>query len=220
MSRPLVRIEDLTRGYESDKLLFDGFSLSIGVGDFVVLQGKSGSGKSTLANMITGYLTPPRKSIFYRDEDVAKMSTHEMQNYRREIGIVFQDTKLIDNLSVRDNIMYPLKVYGHDSGNIQHRYDQFMGLIGLQGREHAPSKELSWWEKQKVAIARALMHNPAFVLADEPTGNLDKEAARTVADVLLAVHELGNTIMLITHDESLVEYITAQCSTLRTHSLS
>ncbi|USN57552.1 MAG: ATP-binding cassette domain-containing protein [Candidatus Peribacteria bacterium] len=130
-------------GYTPERSLFQGFDLSIREGDFMILQGRSGTGKSTLVNMLTGYLSAPAKSIYYRYEDVAKMSAHELQEYRRQIGIVFQDTKLISNLSVRDNIMYPLKVYGHDDEDVERRYKHFIRLIELEERADALVQELS-----------------------------------------------------------------------------
>lgn len=186
----------------------------------MILQGKSGTGKSTLANMLTGYLPTPSKSIYYQYEDIAKMSSYELQEYRRNIGIIFQDSKLIPTLSVRENILYPLKIYGHNDIDAEKRYNHFIHLIELEDRAHASIQELSGGEKQKVAIARALMHNPSFVIADEPTGNLDDISSFVIADLLLAIHELGNTIFLITHDQSLVTYLTNTQSSIITHTLT
>lgn len=215
----IAQIKDLSWGYTPQKRLFQNFDLSIKERDFMILQGRSGTGKSTLVNMLTGYLRPPTKSIYYRYEDIAKMSPSELQEYRRQIGIIFQDTKIISNLSIRDNIMYPLKVYGHDDEDVIRRYNHFIQLIELEERADAPVQELSWGEKQKVAIARALMHNPSFVIADEPTGNLDDLSSFIIADLLLAIHELGNTILLITHDQSLINYLTTKQPSIISHKL-
>ena len=130
-----------------------------------------------------------------------------MQAYRRNIGVVFQDYKLLDRLTVKDNITYPLRIAELDDETIVDKYEKVVELLHLHKYVDTPVKLLSGGYKQKVAIARALVSHPEFIMADEPTGNLDREDTKRIADVLLDLHDTGVTILLVTHDLHLIEYM-------------
>jgi len=203
-----MTIDDLTWGYDdSPSLVFDHFDFHLDQGEFVVLSGKSGAGKSSLIKMILGEVALPVKSIYHKGEDIARYSYDEMQAYRRNIGVVFQDYKLLDRLTVKDNITYPLRIAELDDETISTKYERVVDLLHLHKHTDTPAKLLSGGHKQKVAIARALVTNPEFIMADEPTGNLDREDTKRIADVLLDLHATGVTILLVTHDLHLIEYM-------------
>ncbi len=208
MSTYLMTIDDLTWGYDdSPSLVFDHFNFHLDQGEFVVLSGKSGAGKSSLIKMILWEVSLPLKSIYHMWEDIARYRYDEMQAYRRNVGVVFQDYRLLDRLTVKDNITYPLRIAELDEEVIAHKYEKVVDLLHLQKYVDTPAKLLSGGHKQKVAIARALVTHPEFIMADEPTGNLDREDTKHIADVLLDLHATGVTILLVTHDLHLIEYM-------------
>lgn len=145
--------------------------------------------------------------IYHKKEDISRYNTDEMQIWRRKLGIVFQDYKLIEHMSVKDNIMYPLILYGLGENVVESKYNKLKQKYNISSIEESPVKLLSTGEKQKVAIARALIHEPEFLIADEPTGNLDWEHTEVIANLLMQANQSGNTILVITHDIHLVNYL-------------
>lgn len=205
---PLINIEDLTWGYpESKRQLFKKFNLQLQKGDFLVITGKSGSGKSTLVKFLIGQLRPHKNTVFYKMEDLAVLGESEIQRYRRKIWIIFQDYQLIQSLSPQENIIYPLLLEEAPLAVIKKKYEAVKDLLDLSSIEIKDIKKLSWGEKQKVAMARAIIHSPDFIIADEPTGNLDPESTFQMADILIKANQIGNTIVLVTHDEALLQYL-------------
>lgn len=140
-------------------------------------------------------------------EDLAVLGESEIQRYRRKIWIIFQDYQLIQSLSPQENIIYPLLLEETPLAVIKKKYDAVKDLLDLSTIETKDIKKLSWWEKQKVAMARAIIHSPDFIIADEPTGNLDSESTFQMADILIKANQIGNTIVLVTHDEALLQYL-------------
>ena len=205
---PLINIKDLTWGYpESKRQLFKKFNLQLKKGDFLVITGKSGSGKSTLVKFLIGQLRPHKNTVFYKMEDLAVLGESEIQRYRRKIWIIFQDYQLIQSLSPQENIIYPLLLEEAPLAVIKKKYEAVKDLLDLSSIEIKDIKKLSWGEKQKVAMARAIIHSPDFIIADEPTGNLDPENTFQMADILIKANQIGNTIVLVTHDEALLQYL-------------
>lgn len=140
-------------------------------------------------------------------EDMAAFGDEEIQRYRRKIGIIFQDYELIYSLSPQENIIYPLLLEDTPLTHIKKKYDAVKNLIDLSTIETTDIRKLSGGEKQKVAMARAIIHAPDFIIADEPTGNLDHESTLQIADILIKANQIGNTIVLVTHDETLLQYL-------------
>lgn len=210
-STPLIEIKNLSRWYrDNPSPLFDKLSLSLQPKDFFVLTGKSGSGKTTLVKFITGKLTPPEKTIFYDKQDMAEFSPDDIQILRKRLGIIFQDYQLLEDLSVRENIVYPLHLYELGETIIESKLNQILQKVNIKHLLDKPAKLLSSGEKQRVSLARALIHDPEFIIADEPTGNLDWENSQVVADILIEANKSGNTIFLITHDIHLLNYLKAK----------
>lgn len=207
----LIEIKNLSRWYRDNPVpLFDKLNLSLQPNDFFVLTGKSGTGKTTLVKFITGKLTPPEKTIFYNRQDIASFTSDDIQILRKRLGIIFQDYQLLEDLSVKENITYPLHLYELGETIIESKLNQVLQKVNVKHLLDKPAKLLSSWEKQRVAFARALIHDPEFIVADEPTGNLDRENTQIVADILIEANKAGNTVFLITHDIHLLNYLKAK----------
>ena len=205
---PLIAIKDLTRWYpDSKKPLFKKLNFELYKWDFTVIIGKSGVWKSTIVKFLIWQFRPFERTVYYRMDDMNRYSDADIQNYRRKIWIVFQDYKLIDALSVKENIIYPLRIQWDDDITIQSKYRNITTKLHIEDINKLDCNALSGWEKQKVAIARAMINNPEFVIADEPTGNLDREYTQEIGDLLVEANKSWNTILLITHDVHLLNYI-------------
>lgn len=205
---PLIAIKDLTRWYPDSKIpLFKKLNFELFTWEFTVIIWKSGVGKSTIVKFLIGQFRPYTRTVYYRMDDMAHYTDEDIQRYRRKIWIVFQDHKLIDALSVKENITYPLKIQWDDDITIQAKYRNITSKLHIEDLNKLDCNTLSWWEKQKVAIARAMINNPEFIIADEPTGNLDREYTQEIWDLLIDANNSWNTILLITHDIQLLNYI-------------
>jgi cell division transport system ATP-binding protein len=170
-------------------------------------MGNSGIGKTTLLKFLIGQLKAPKQSLYYLGKDLANYSDEEIQEYRQHIGVIFQDYKLLESKNVEDNIRLPLDIQQkYDTLTLQKKLDEALALVQMKEKRKEKIQTLSGGEKQRVAIARALIHDPYFLIADEATGNLDRKNSYITMDKLLEIHQKGNTILCITHDEQLVAY--------------
>lgn len=204
----LINVDELTWGFDNTPfLLFDKFNFSLYKGDFTVLMGKSGTWKSTFSKILTGKIKAPRKTVYYKMWDIASFGDSDIQKYRRKLGIVFQDSKLIKSMTVKENIIYPLKIYGVGDSSIEAKYNRIRKEFDLIWFEDRTISQLSWGEKQKVNMARALIHDPELIIADEPTGNLDWENTQKIADMLIKFNKEWKTVLLFTHDIHLLNYV-------------
>lgn len=207
-SIPLIEIENLTRGYPgSPSFVFKDFSFKLYPKEFVFIIGKSGSWKTTLVKFLIRQLKPPKKTIFFNKEDVSRFSDWEVQKYRRRLGVIFQDFKLIEWKTVWENIAYPLKLFRVPNNKIKEKVNKILYDLHLMDKKDELIPKLSWGEKQRVAIGRALITNPDFIIADEPTWNLDWETSKKIADIMISLNKQWNTILFITHDLMLVDYV-------------
>ena len=205
---PLIAIKDLTRWYpDSKKPLFKKLNFELYKWEFTVIIWKSGVWKSTIVKFLIWQFRPYTRTVYYRMDDMAHYTDQDIQRYRRKIWIVFQDYKLIDALSVKENIVYPLRIQWDDDITIQAKYRNITSKLHIEDINKLDCNALSGWEKQKVAIARAMVNNPEFVIADEPTWNLDREYTQEIGDLLVEANKSWNTILLITHDVHLLDYI-------------
>jgi cell division transport system ATP-binding protein len=205
---PLIEIENLTRWYPwNPSLIFKKFNFKLYPNDFAFILWKSWVWKTTLVKFLIRQLKPPRKTIFFNKEDISRFSDKEVQRYRRQIWVIFQDFKLIDWKTVEENVSYPLEILWVSRKKIKEKVNQLLYKLDLMDKKDEKIPNLSWWEKQRVAIARALINAPKFIIADEPTGNLDWETSKKIADILINLNLQWNTILFITHDLALVDYV-------------
>lgn len=200
----MIILENVTKTYTSS-VVFDKFSLHVEHGEFLFVTGESGSGKSTLIKLLTKETDVMKGRIFVDGKDLSKMKRREVPVYRRNLGIVFQDMKLLEDRTVFENLAFAREViYGRRKDTSQ-RVASILTLLGLTRLHKRYPRQLSGGEKQKTVLARALMNDPAILLADEPTGNLDPDSSAEVMDLFEMVHKRGMTVLVATHDISQVE---------------
>lgn len=200
----MIILENVTKSYTSS-VVFDKFSLHVEHGEFLFVTGESGSGKSTLIKLLTKETDVTKGRILVDGKDLSKMKRREVLVYRRNLGIVFQDMKLLEDRTVFENLAFAREViYGRRKDTSQ-RVASILPLLGLTRLHKRYPRQLSGGEKQKTVLARALMNDPAILLADEPTGNLDPDSSAEVMDLFEMVHKRGMTVLVATHDISQVE---------------
>ncbi|MFI0445841.1 ABC transporter ATP-binding protein [Actinomadura sp. 6N118] len=199
----MVQLKDVRKEYGETAALA-GVSLDIQAGEAVAVMGPSGSGKSTLLNMVAGLDRPTLGTVVVRGEDITAMGEAALARYRRRrIGMVFQFFNLIDDLPVLENVMLAAQLLGTPRKQAQARAMELLDELGIADRRNAYPVVLSGGERQRVGVARALMNRPALLLADEPTGALDSRAGEQVMDLLLDLNQIGQTLLIVTHDERL-----------------
>ena len=204
----LINVDELTWWFgDTPQLLFDKFKFSLYKWDFTVLMWKSGSGKTTFSKFLTWKIKSPKKTIYYKMSDISSFSEEDIQHYRRNIWIIFQDSKLLKSLSVKDNVIYPLKIYWLWDATIEAKYARVRKNLNLIWIEERDVSRLSGGERQLVNMARAIIHDPEFIIADEPTWNLDRENTQKIADLLIEINKEWKTVLLFTHDIHLLNYI-------------
>lgn len=199
MANELVKARDLTITYDDSEIILDKISFTIYDGDLIFITGKSGSGKSTLIKSIYGAIKPSEGFLQVGQTKLPTNSKREIDELRRNLGIVFQDYRLIEEWNIARNIALPLMIGGFSQNTIKEQVQKLLAHVKLTHRQHRFPKELSGGEQQRAAVARALSHNPMLILADEPTGNLDDYSTKLVLDLFLAVNELKKTVVIVTH---------------------
>lgn len=203
----------LYRGTDSPAL--NNVSFSIDSGEFVFLVGASGSGKSTCLSLILREEQADSGEVLVSGKDTARLTNREVQKYRRGIGSVFQDFRLLSDKTVSQNVAFSLQVIGASRGKIRQAVPQALALVGLENKGKRYPSELSGGEKQRVAIARAFVNNPKILLADEPTGNLDPATSNEIMQLLLRINALGTTVVMATHEASFVDQLQRRVLELR-----
>jgi cell division transport system ATP-binding protein len=179
-------------------------SIEIQKGEFLFLTGKSGAGKTTLFRMISAFDKPSSGSVSVAGYDLAAIGASEVPFFRRKIGVVFQDFRLLRGRTVFENVALPLEIRGDRVSGLQRRVDEMLDHVGLIYKKNSPIEQLSGGEQQRVSIARALIHQPGVLIADEPTGNLDPQMSEEIMDLLERVNAQGTTVFVATHDHDLV----------------
>jgi cell division transport system ATP-binding protein len=200
---------------KKEKAVLDDVSFKIEKGEFVCIVGRSGAGKTTLFRLLIGEEQPTSGSIFFDGEDVNKISSRERCNLRRRVGTIFQDYKLLPTKTIYENIAYALEVTGTSDEDIEKFVPEALDTVGLLEQALHFPHQISGGEKQRTAIARALIHNPDVILADEPTGDLDPYNTRDVLDLLLTLNEAGTTVILATHDKEVVNGLGKRVITIK-----
>ncbi len=200
-----IRINGLTKIFPPNIEAISDLYLDISNGEFVYLIGTTGSGKTTLMRMFTREILPTRGQLVIDGCDMRRLSSSNLPYFRRDIGVVFQDFKLLPNLTAWENVAFVLEVCGVPRVEARERTNDVIDKVGLWNRRSLRPDQLSGGEQQRVAIARAIVNAPRLFLADEPTGNLDPHTAEYVMKLLLSIHAAGTTVIVATHDQHLVD---------------
>lgn len=215
----MINFDKVTKIYpiHSSKNLavaLDDVSFKIEEKEFVSIVGKSGAGKTTLLKLLLVEEKPTEGAIFFAGENICKIKAHNLCHFRRRIGSIFQDYKLISSKNVYENVSYVMEVIGVNDRQIKHDVGQVLDIVGLAHRLNNFPDELSGGEKQRLSIARALIHRPQVIIADEPTGNLDPYHTQDIIKLLVKINELGTTIVLATHHKEIVNSLKRRVITL------
>ncbi len=209
----MIVVKNITKKYK-DRTVLQDISFTVDGGEFVCIAGSSGAGKSTLIHALIGATKTDNGKIEVDTYKVSTLKSEQIQEYRRKIGIVFQDYKLLPKRTVFENVAFALEVAGYDDEFIQKRTAEVLKLTGLEDHRNNLPHELSGGERQRTAIARALVHAPELLFADETTGNLDPENTEALAKLLLKINKSGTTIILATHDKDVIGMIKKRIITL------
>jgi cell division transport system ATP-binding protein len=202
---PIILLDKVTKTFSGDAPALEDVSIRIMQGELVSLVGASGAGKSTMLKLIYAEEEPTSGRIFFKGRDIGKINRKHLPYYRRNIGTIFQDFKLLPQKTAFENVAYALEVYGKPTEEIMEEVPEILEIVGLTGKAKKFPKQLSGGEQQRVAIARALILRPDIIIADEPTGNLDPGSAEEIISLLLEVNGLGTTVILATHNKGLVD---------------
>ncbi|MBQ7937537.1 MAG: cell division ATP-binding protein FtsE [Oscillospiraceae bacterium] len=201
----MIELRNVTKKYPNGTVALNDVSLSIDDGEFVFIVGSSGAGKSTLIKLMLREETANSGVVKVNGKNLNKMKRYKIPKFRRSIGIVFQDFRLIPNMSAYDNVAFALRVTNVPSKEIKRKVPYMLNLVGLSSKMKCKPDELSGGEQQRVALARALVNSPSLIIADEPTGNIDPELSYEIVDLLNEINKLGVTIVMVTHEHDLVE---------------
>lgn len=202
----MIRIENVVKQYRgASRPALNGVSIEIEKGDFVFLVGASGSGKSSLMRMILREDTPSTGAVWVLGENLRKIPNRRIPYFRRRLGVVFQDFRLLPNKTVAQNVAFSLEVIGKSQGFIEAAVPDVLKMVGLPDKANNLPSELSGGEQQRVAIARAIVNKPDILLADEPTGNLDPNTSQEIMSLLERINASGTTIVMATHDSAIVD---------------
>jgi len=210
----MIRLKNLTKMYGPDSIGLRNINLHIRPGEFVSIVGQSGTGKTTLAKMLIAEEAPTAGSIQIGGWEIGRIRGRDVPTLRRQIGVVFQDFKLLPKKTVWENVAFAQEVSGVRRKHIKATVPNVIRIVGLQGKEHRYPRQLSGGEQQRVAIARSLVHRPKIIVADEPTGNLDSINTQEIVDILKKINEFGTTIVLVTHDKEVVNALRKRVLTL------
>lgn len=210
----MIVLKNISKVYPPDVHGLRDISLHIKPGEFVSIVGTSGAGKTTLAKLLIAEERPTRGTIVIGGWDITKIKRREIPYLRRQIGVIFQDFKLLQKKTVWENIAFALEVAGEPRRRIREVVPHVLKIVGLDQKAHRFPRQLSGGEQQRVVIARALVHRPKILLADEPTGNLDTMNTNEIIDVLKKINAFGSTIVLVTHNREVVNGLKQRVITL------
>ena len=202
----MIEFRNVSKVYNNGTEALHNINLKVEKGEFVFIVGSSGAGKSTFLKLLTCEERPNEGQVLIDGQDISHIRKGKIPYVRRKMGLVFQDFRLIDHMTVYDNVAFAMRVVGASPKAIKKRVPYILGLVGLQHKaKHYPT-EMSGGERQRVGLARALVNNPSMIIADEPTGNIDPALSYEIVDLLSAINERGTTVLMVTHEHSLVKH--------------
>ena len=211
----MIKLEGVSKSYGNGAPALSNLDLEIEDGEFVFMVGSSGSGKSTFIKLLLKELDPSEGTIVVNDKNISKMRSRAVAKYRRNVGVVFQDFRLLQDRDVYSNIAFAQRVIGVPGKDIKKNVAGVLSLVGLSEKYRSNPNELSGGEQQRVALARALVNKPAILLADEPTGNLDPENSWEIMKLLEKINRQGTTVIVVTHNMDIVERMNKRVITMK-----
>jgi len=203
--QPIIRFENVAKVFSGNAVVLENVNLSIQPGEFISIVGASGAGKSTLLKLIYAEEIPTEGEIYFSGRPLSHISRKHLPFFRRNIGTVFQDFKLLPERTAFENVAYALEVDGRSTADINLEVPEILEIVGLGAQMHQFPRQLSGGEQQRVSLARALIHRPKVIIADEPTGNLDPLSANEIIQLLLQINSFGTTVLLATHNKGIVD---------------
>ena len=210
----MIKLTEVSKAYLKNNKVLNNINLEVTPGEFVSIVGQSGAGKTTLVRLLIGEERVDSGQVMIGDWDITKLSRREIPYLRRQIGVIFQDFKLLPKKTLLENVSFALQVSGGTSQKISKIVPSVLKIVGLDDKKNRYPHEVSGGEKQRAAIARALVHQPKILLADEPTGNLDAINANEIIDLLLHINKFGTTVILVTHNKEIVNSLNRRVVTM------
>ncbi len=211
----IIVLDNVTKSYSTGAPALNGISLNIKRGEFVFIVGDSGSGKSTLIKLLLRELTATGGSVYVMGHDMAKLKHRQIPKYRRNLGVVFQDFRLLKDRNVYENVAFAQRIIETPVNEIRRNVPAILATVGLAGKYKAKTKQLSGGEQQRVALARALVNNPSILLADEPTGNLDPKNSWEIMKLLEEINDGGTPVVVVTHNREIVNAMQKRVVTMK-----
>ncbi len=211
----IIYLDNVHKSYSTGSPALNGVDLSIRKGEFVFIVGDSGSGKSTLIKLLLRELTATDGSVYVMGCDLSKLRHRQIPKFRRNLGVVFQDFRLLNDRNVYENVAFAQRIVETPVNEIRRNVPTILATVGLAGKYKAKTKQLSGGEQQRVALARALVNNPSILLADEPTGNLDPKNSWEIMKLLEEINERGTTVVVVTHNREIVNAMQKRVVTMK-----
>lgn len=216
---PVILFQDVSKDYEKGTHAIRNISFEIHKGEFVFIVGSSGSGKSTLIKLMLREILPTKGKVLVAGRELVRLKRSQVAKYRRTIGVVFQDFRLLNDRTVFENVAFAQRVIETPTRQIQRQTPKMLAIVGLAEKQKSFPKQLSGGEQQRVALARALVNNPVMLLADEPTGNLDPKNSWEIMHLLEEVNKRGTTVVVVTHNREIVDAMQKRVITMRNGSI-
>lgn len=211
----VIYLDNVSKAYTTGSPALNGVTLSIGRGEFVFIVGETGSGKSTLIKLLLRELVASSGSVYVMGHDLGRLRHRQVPKFRRNIGVVFQDFRLLNDRNVYENVAFAQRIVETPPAEIRRNVPAILATVGLAGKYKAKTKQLSGGEQQRVAMARALINNPSILLADEPTGNLDPRNSWEIMHLLEEINESGTTVVVVTHNREIVNAMHKRVITMK-----
>ncbi|MCH5338974.1 MAG: cell division ATP-binding protein FtsE [Acetatifactor sp.] len=211
----MIFLDNVSKAYTTGSPALNNISLSIGQGEFVFIVGETGSGKSTLIKLLLRELTATSGSVYVMGHDLARLKHKQVPKFRRNIGVVFQDFRLLNDRNVYENVAFAQRIVETPPAEIRRNVPTILATVGLAGKYKAKTSQLSGGEQQRVAMARALINNPSILLADEPTGNLDPKNSWEIMRLLEEINASGTTVVVVTHNREIVNAMKKRVVTMK-----